>query len=90
MIKVILTHEVKNYSEWKTVYDADEENRTKAGFHVSDLYHSIDNPNMITIIGEVLSVEALTNFMSNPLLKEAMEQGGVIGVPEVKILSKIQ
>jgi hypothetical protein len=27
--------------------------------------------------------------MANPALKEAMEKGGVIGMPDVKILSKI-
>jgi hypothetical protein len=34
-------------------------------------------------------VEAIKGFMANPALKEAMEKGGVIGMPDVKILSKI-
>ena len=89
MITVIVSHEVKNYSDWRKVYDADAPNRSKAGFKISGEYRSVDNPNKITIIGETPSVEAINNFMSNPALKEAMEKGGVMGMPEVKILNKV-
>ena len=89
MITVIVTHEIKNYSDWRKVFDADEVNRLKAGFKSTGVYHSVDSVNNITIIGEVPSVEAIKDFMANPELKAAMEKGGVIGMPEVKILSKI-
>jgi quinol monooxygenase YgiN len=89
MKTVIVTHEVKNYSDWRKVYDADEGNRKKAGFHATGVYQSVNNPNAITILGEAPSVEAITKFMSNPDLKAAMEKGGVIGMPDVKILNKI-
>ena len=89
MKTAIITHEVKNYSDWRKVYDADEENRTNAGFLITGVYQSVSNPNLITIVGETQSEEALTNFMANPKLKEAMEQGGVIGMPDVKILNRV-
>jgi hypothetical protein len=44
---------------------------------------------MVTVIGEAPSLEAINGFMSNPELKAAMEKGGVIGMPDVKILNKI-
>jgi len=34
-------------------------------------------------------LEAVNSFISNPELKASMEQGGVIGIPDVKILNKI-
>jgi hypothetical protein len=89
MITVIVTHEIKNYSDWRKVFDADEVNRAKAGFKTSGVFHSVDNSKMITIIGEVPGVEAIKSFMSNPELKAAMERGGVIGMPDVKILNKV-
>jgi hypothetical protein len=88
MKTVIITHEVKNYSIWRKVYDADEENRTKAGIHLTGVFQSVNNPNQITLVGEAPSVETFTTFMSNPKLKEAMEKGGVIGMPDAKILNK--
>ena len=88
MKTVFVTHEVKDYSSWRKVFDADEENRSKAGFHITGVYRSVDNPNLITAVGEAPSLESIKNFMSNPDLKVAMEQGGVIGIPEVKILNR--
>lgn len=89
MITVILSHEVKNYSTWRKVYDEDEINRTRAGLIMTGVYQSIENPNMITLIGESPNVEAFQNFISNPDLKVAMEQGGVIGIPEVRIMREV-
>jgi hypothetical protein len=89
MVTVIISHECKNYPDWRKVFDADEKNRSKAGFKSTGVYHSVDNSNKITIIGEAPSIEAIKGFMSNPELKLAMEKGGVIGVPDVKILNKV-
>ena len=89
MTTVIISHEVKNYSDWKKVYDPDEINRTKAGLKITGLYHSVDNSNKITLFCEAPNVDAVNQFMSNPLLKEAMEKGGVLGMPDVKLLSKV-
>lgn len=89
MVTVVISHEIKDYSNWRKVYDADEGNRSKAGFKDKGVFHSVDNPNKITIIGEAPSVEAINGFMSNPELKTAMEKGGVIGMPEVKVLDKV-
>jgi len=88
MKTVILNHEVKNYSDWRKVFDEDEVNRSKAGLKITGVFQAIDNPNKITMIGEAPSVEALNVFMSNPALKDAMEKGGVIGMPQVSILNR--
>jgi hypothetical protein len=89
MTTVIVTHEVKNYSDWKKVYDEDEENRSKSGMKITGLYQSVDNPNMVTVVGEAPSAEAVNQFMSNPELRATMERGGVLGMPDVKVLSKV-
>ena len=89
MKTVIVSHEVKNYSEWRKLYDDDESNRSQAGFKVSGVYRSADNPNKISIIGEVPSEEAINKFMTNPDLKKTMEKAGVLGMPNVKILDKV-
>jgi quinol monooxygenase YgiN len=89
MKTVIITHEVKNYSDWRKVYDADEVNRSKAGLKLIGVFQSVNNPNLITLVGEAPSIEALTTFMASPKLKAAMEQGVVIGIPDAKILNKV-
>ena len=89
MVTTILTHEVKNYSDWKKVFDGDAANRSANGVSVQGVYQSVDNPNLVTVITEVPSVEAIQGFMASPDLQAAMEQAGVIGMPEVKILNNV-
>ena len=89
MVTVILSHEVKNFSEWKKVFDADETNRQQAGVKTHGIYTAVDNPNLVSVINEIPSLEALNEMMSNPDMKAKMEAAGVIGMPEVKILKKM-
>ncbi len=86
-VTVVVTHEVKEYTAWRKAYDADEPTRKKAGFKVSGVYADVSNPNMISVIGEFPSAAAVDAFMANPVLKEAMEKGGVLGKPDVKVLT---
>ena len=89
MITVILSHEVKDYSIWKKEFDIEAPNRLRMSVSLWGVYQAIDNPNQVTVITEIPSVEAFKAFMATPDLKTAMEKGGVIGMPDVKILSKI-
>jgi quinol monooxygenase YgiN len=85
-VTVIVKHEVKEYSPWRKVYDADLPNRKAHGFKVSGVYTDVKNPNMVTIIGQFASEEAANAFITSPELKEAMGKAGVVGAPEVTIL----
>lgn len=90
--KVVLqvTHEVKNYAEWKKGFDADKPNRDKAGIKTMGVYTSVDNANLVTIITEAPSADVAKGFAANPDLKAAMEKLGVISAPDVKILTKME
>jgi hypothetical protein len=88
MVTAILTHEVKNYPEWRVIFDSDKERRLKAGIRMNKVYQSADNPNKITMIGKASSLEVFQSFMSDPELKEKMEKGGVISMPEVRFVTR--
>ena len=89
MITTIVSHKVKNYSDWKKVFDANEELRKKMKMKVTSLFQSVDDPDMVTMIGEAPSVKDIDDFNSDPELIAAMEQGGLIGKPEIKILNRV-
>ncbi len=89
MKTVIMQHEVKNFSQWKSVFDADEPNRAKAGLKLLGLYTSVTNPNDVTMIFEAPDAEIVKAFTSDPRLKEAMEKAGVISAPVTSVLNKM-
>jgi hypothetical protein len=86
-VTVIVTHEVKEYTTWRKGFDADESNRKQAGFKVSGVYADVKNPNLVSIIGEFPSAAAAEAFATSPKLKEVMQKAGVIGKPDVKVLT---
>ena len=88
MVTAILTHEVKNFSDWKKGFDEDGGNRTAMGLTVIGVYQGVDNPNMVTVIAEMASAEAIKGIMANPDMKVVMEKAGVIGQPQMLILNK--
>ena len=90
--KVVLqiTHEVKNYAEWKKGFDAGKPDRDKAGIKTMGVYTSVDNANLVTVITEAPSAEVAKGFATNPDLKAAMEKLGVISAPDLKILTKME
>ena len=86
-VTVIVTHEVKEYTSWRKVYDADEPNRKMMGFKVLGVYRDAKSPNWVSIIGTFPNAGAVDAFMASPKLKEAMENAGVLGKPDVKVLT---
>jgi hypothetical protein len=89
MVTFIVTHEVKDFGHWKEGFEADEPNRVKQEIKSLGLYTSTDNSNLVTIIFEAPNEEAVNGMMNSPELKVAMQNAGVISVPEVKILNKV-
>lgn len=88
MVTAILTHEVKNFSDWKKGFDSDSANRSQMGVSITGVYQGVDNPNMVTVISEVPSAEAIKGFLASPDMKSSLEKAGVIGQPQVLILNK--
>ena len=89
MITVIMQHQVKDFAQWKEVYDADEANRTKSGIKQLGLYTSVKNPNDVTMIFEAPGPEILESYTSNPGVQEDMKKAGVISEPVATVLNKV-
>ena len=88
MVKVILSHEVNNFSNWKKGYDAGEPLRQEAGMKTIGIYNSVENPNRVTVIADFATQEAAKGFLNSPATKDAMKQAGVIGAPQMDILNQ--
>ena len=89
MVTVLLTTEVKDYESWRKIFDAGEPLRTSSNVSINAVYTSVDNPNKVTLIGEVASMEVMQAFMQNPQLAADMQAAGVMGKPEITVLKKM-
>lgn len=78
MVTVIASHEVKDFSSWKELFDADSPRRDAAGVKLAGMYQGIENPNKVTFLLEVPAMEILDRMMNDPELQERMKLGGVL------------
>ena len=83
-----LSHEVEDFATWKQHFDAGADLRDKHGIKIHGVYQAHDNPNMVTVHGELASPDALQNFMADPQSGETMKSAGVIGRPDMKLLRR--
>jgi hypothetical protein len=89
MVTVIVQHEVRDFTEWKKSFDADNDNRIKAGVKLLGLYTSVKNPNDVTMIFEAPNAELFDVMMSDPERQKIIEKAGVISEPKASILNKV-
>ncbi|MEA2573821.1 MAG: hypothetical protein QOH93_1119 [Chloroflexia bacterium] len=88
MAYLIVHHTVEDYDQWKPVFDGHASARKEHGSKGAQVLRSVQNPNEIVSVFEWDSIENAQAFASSPGLREAMQNAGVIGRPEVIFLEE--
>src|SRR5437868_5661893 len=73
---VEVTHDVKDYSKWRPIFNADSTNRKAAGLEDIVVGRGADNPNHILIVLKVSDMAKGKAFAADPKLKETMDKAG--------------
>ena len=88
-VLAVISHPVKDYAEWRKVYDSAEALRQKAGITGAEVFRELKDPNMLVIIHRFPTAEAAQTFLNDPGLKEAMSKGGVTAPPSVILAAAV-
>lgn len=86
-IIMIVSIEVKNFTEWKKMFDAGAPVREKAGIKVLSVCRLVDNENQVVVIEEAESAKAANDFLS--VLKSKQKDGDMSKL-DVKIYNKAE
>ncbi len=89
MTTMLMQHTVKNFSEWKKVFDSAFEMRKSGGELSAQVYQDAGDPNKVTIVNKWNSMANAQKFSQSPDLKAAMEKAGVEGHPSVYFLNEV-
>jgi len=85
---MLIQHKVKDFAEWKKVFDSALSLRSSSGELSAQIFRDASDPNSITIINKWNSLENAQKFAHSPELKAAMEKAGVVGPPNVYFLNE--
>ena len=74
---------------WKAAFDEHASTRKAAGSKGGRLFRSADDPNELVAIFEWDSLENARKFVGSDDLRQAMEQAGVTGPPDILFLDQV-
>lgn len=84
---MIVMHKVANFDKWMASYAAGDSMRLAAGLHDYIIGRGVEDNNSLLVAVRMDDAAKAKDFMANPALKEAMQKGGVIGVPSITRLN---
>jgi quinol monooxygenase YgiN len=90
MATMIVKHRVKNFETWKGVFDSMESARKQHGWLGAAVFRDAADPNLVTVINKVRTLDGAKAYGGSPDLRAAMAKGGVDGPPEIHFLDDVE
>ena len=88
MATMLVQHKVKNFADWKKVYDSVAGLRASNGELSDQIYRDASDPNKLTLVFKWNSLANAQKWAQSPDLKAAMEKAGVDGPPAISFLNE--
>jgi hypothetical protein len=87
---MIIRHKVRDYGQWRPVFDGHAEMQKAAGLSNPRVYHSADsNKSEIVVVFDTEHTRKAKEFAASTDLKEVMAKAGVVDAPTIYFLESI-
>jgi hypothetical protein len=87
---MIVRHKVRDYGQWRPIFDGHVEMQRAAGLINPRVYHSADSDKSeIVIVFDTTDTKMAKDFAASADLKEAMIKAGVVDTPTIYFLESI-
>jgi hypothetical protein len=85
---MLVRHKVKDFTAWKSGYDAHAPKRNEAGLTEKYLLRSVEDANEVVMLFEAQDVARAKAFAESADLRETMQKVGVIDKPDIYFLNR--
>ena len=82
--RLLISHEVRDFSTWKPAFDDHETVRQEAGINILGVARDRDKPNLVSIMFAFDDLEKAQKYATSEELRIKMDEAGVIGKPGMK------
>ena len=89
MASLLVQIKVKDFGEWKKVFDSSAGLRASNGALSSQVFQDASDPKSVTVLNRWNTLENAKKFNLSPELKAAQEKAGVEGTPKVVFLNEV-
>ena len=88
MAHMLIRHKVSEFGKWKPVYEEHRSARESAGLKDLYLWRNENDPNDVLKLFEASDMAKAKEFAASSDLKEKMQAAGVVGRPDIVLLSE--
>ena len=87
---MIIRHKVRDYGQWRPIFDGHAEMQKAAGLSNPRVYHSADsNKSEIVVVFDTMETKMAKDFAASADFKESMTKAGVVDMPTIYFLESI-
>ena len=86
-LMMLAKHKVRSYATWKSSYDAHDSLRLANGLHSYVIGQDVKDSNNVFVAVKADDADKAKAFSKDASLKQAMQKGGVIGTPDMKMVN---
>jgi hypothetical protein len=84
---LLVRHKVKEFHEWKRVFDAHKDAQRKAGLRIDKVMRNLYEPNEVFLLFEVMDLAKARGFVSSPEASNAQTEAGVVDKPDIYFMA---
>lgn len=85
--ELLIQHKVSDYPKWRKAFDAHKSKQTEAGLSNPRVYFTDGDDHNVCILFDASDESKAKAFSESQDLKDVMKAAGVVGTPELHILS---
>ena len=90
MADLLIKHTVQDFEAWKPVFDEHASTRMEYGSKGYRLFTVAGGPNEVVILFEWDTAENARSFLEESDIREAMDEAGVVGEPDIHLLEEVE
>lgn len=84
---LLVRHKVKEFQEWKRVFDMHKSAQHDAGLRIEKIMRNLYEPNEVFLFFEVMDLAKARGFISSPQVAGAQTEAGVVDKPDIYFLA---
>jgi hypothetical protein len=84
---LLVRHKVKEFQEWKRVFDSHKDAQREAGLRIERVMRNLYEPNEVFLFFEVIDLAKARGFVFSPTVPSSQAASGVIDKPDIYFLA---
>jgi hypothetical protein len=84
---LLVRHKVKEFYEWKRVFDSHHDAQRRAGLKIEKVMRNLYDPEEVFLLFEVTDLAKARGFVFSPEVPDAQSQSGIVDKPDIYFMA---